>query len=319
MAQRILEPGQIETLAQRSIPHIRLPVRAQLFARRAARLRELAPVAAIGDYLQFIAAIADAQHAALKGFAATMPDQLQLDSAAGNGMPPILGASGARPPEWRDVLDTICAEISGKDEFPPGVDAIVARIQHAPEQWIQAQADAMLAARHAVIDQAAAPMIMAALQVCWAALASGFVADNVTALDVAGVCPLCGSLPVASMICANSPYQGYRYLHCGLCATEWHMVRALCSHCGASGKSVGYHYLDSDSKDKSIGTQGADAVRAESCEQCRSYRKIVYQEKYPDVEPLADDLASLALDLLLCEHGYHRASGNPMLWQPDES
>jgi FdhE protein len=32
---------------------------------------------------------------------------------------------------------------------------------------------------------------------------------------------------------------------------------------------------------------------------------------------VADDLASLNLDLLLGERGYHRASGNPLLWQPD--
>jgi FdhE protein len=31
---------------------------------------------------------------------------------------------------------------------------------------------------------------------------------------------------------------------------------------------------------------------------------------------VADDLASVALDLLLAEEGYHRASGNPLLWLP---
>jgi len=31
---------------------------------------------------------------------------------------------------------------------------------------------------------------------------------------------------------------------------------------------------------------------------------------------VADDLASLALDLLMSEAGYHRGSGNPLLWQP---
>ena len=33
------------------------------------------------------------------------------------------------------------------------------------------------------------------------------------------------------------------------------------------------------------------------------------------VEPVADDLASLALDLLMSEAGFHRGSGNPLLWQ----
>jgi FdhE protein len=32
---------------------------------------------------------------------------------------------------------------------------------------------------------------------------------------------------------------------------------------------------------------------------------------------VADDLASLNLDLLLGQSGYHRASGNPLLWQPN--
>ena len=55
-----------------------------------------------------------------------------------------------------------------------------------------------------------------------------------------------------------------------------------------------------------------------ACDGCRCYRKIFYQEKEMGVEPVADDLASLALDLLMSEAGYHRASGNPLLWQrPD--
>ena len=60
-------------------------------------------------------------------------------------------------------------------------------------------------------------------------------------------------------------------------------------------------------------------MRAETCEQCHGHRKILYQEKDPGVEPVADDLASLNLDLLLGRSGYHRVSGNPLLWQPHES
>ena len=37
-----------------------------------------------------------------------------------------------------------------------------------------------------------------------------------------------------------------------------------------------------------------------------------------EVEPLADDLGSLALDLLMTEAGFHRGSGNPFLWQAAE-
>jgi FdhE protein len=156
---------------------------------------------------------------------------------------------------------------------------------------------------------------MAALQVHWAAASGGLAADEVQALDIPGLCPVCGTLPVASLVCANSPYQGYRYLHCALCATEWHMVRVQCSQCGASGKSIAYHSMERAAPDEGPVVADIAATRAETCEECRGYRKILYQEKDPGVEPVADDLASLGLDLLLGRAGYHRASGNPLLWQ----
>lgn len=164
------------------------------------------------------------------------------------------------------------------------------------------------------MDAAAAPFLMAALQVQWVALASRFDAAAVQPLDVPGLCPLCGSLPVASLVRTQAPYQGYRYLHCALCACEWHMVRVQCSQCGAVGKDIAYRTLASVDAAEAAAT-GA-AVRAETCEHCRGYRKILYQENDPEVDPVADDLASLALDLLLAEEGYARACGNPLFWQP---
>ncbi|MFA9218515.1 MAG: formate dehydrogenase accessory protein FdhE, partial [Sphingomonadaceae bacterium] len=55
-------------------------------------------------------------------------------------------------------------------------------------------------------------------------------------------------------------------------------------------------------------------ARAETCDDCHTYRKIFNQEHDYNVEPLADDLASLMLDVLVTEAGYARASGNPLLW-----
>jgi FdhE protein len=219
------------------------------------------------------------------------------------------------PQQWRDTLEFLCAALAAHAEFPAGVGENIAKIR-ATSAWIEEQAMAILEAQNDAIDASVAPIVMAALQVHWVALAGHFVADEVKALDVPGLCPLCGTLPVASMVCAQSPYQGYRYLHCALCATEWHMVRVQCSHCGASGKDIGYQSLNSNTAGKQS-AEGGRAVRAETCEQCRGYRKIMYQEHDTGVDPVADDLASLALDLLLGEQGYHRASGNPLLWMPN--
>ncbi|SQE32220.1 formate dehydrogenase accessory protein FdhE [Mannheimia haemolytica] len=38
------------------------------------------------------------------------------------------------------------------------------------------------------------------------------------------------------------------------------------------------------------------AVKAESCGDCHSYLKVLYQDKDVNVEPVADDLATLFLD-----------------------
>jgi FdhE protein len=317
MAQRILEPGEIETLAQRSIPRFRLPTRPTVFARRASRLRALGASSGIGDYLRFLAVLVDAQHSALADLSVSIPTPAHLKASAGHGMPPIQPTAWPRAEAWSDTLKIIADAMAAHADFPSGVGEMTSRVRRAPREWIEGQADALLQCGDARIDAAAAPLVMAALQVHWAALAASFAVEAVQALDVPGLCPLCGSQPVASVVYAQSPYQGYRYLHCALCATEWHMVRVQCSHCGASGKSIALQSAVMGAQQENDGSAAEAAVRAETCEQCRCYRKILYQEKDPQVEPLADDLASLNLDLLLGQNGYHRASGNPLLWQPN--
>ena len=88
---------------------------------------------------------------------------------------------------------------------------------------------------------------------------------------------------------------------------------------------MGYHSVDGTVGDgqepgrEGHGSPGAAAVRAESCDTCHTYRKIVYREKDANVDPVADDLATVTLDLLMTEAGYHRGSGNPLLWQNPEA
>jgi FdhE protein len=322
MAQRVLEPGQIESLAQRSIPRVRLPDHRTIFARRAARLRKLTPASPIGGYLEMLALLADAQSEAAALLADSPLDALHLRRSREHGMPPLHAANGPRMPEWQQTLQRVCAPLATLSRFPRAVGEVLARISSASPAWLERQADAVLEPHgDSDIDVAAAPFIAAALQVHFvAAAASGFTVDQVPLLDAHGVCPLCGSLPVVSMVYAIPPHQGYRYLHCSLCATEWHMVRVQCTACGAAGKDVAYHTLQGvlSASDEPREPQ-LPAVRAETCDHCRTYRKILYEEQDPGVEPVADDLGTLALDFLLSEQNYHRASGNPLLWTPRPS
>ena len=54
-------------------------------------------------------------------------------------------------------------------------------------------------------------------------------------------------------------------------------------------------------------------MKAETCESCRGYVKIMHQHKDPALDPVADDVATLGLDLLVREAGYRRGGVNPFL------
>jgi len=313
--QRILEPGQIETAGQRATPRVRLPARDRVFARRAARLRQRATGHPLADYLRLLAIVSDAQQRALAGFSASPPSAAQIARAREHAMPPLLASGWPREPSWHDVVHDIAGSLGAADGMPAAVGDLAARLRSAPAAWLEQQADALLAARAGAIDVAAAPVVMAALQVYFVASTAAFTAADVPPLDVRTVCPLCGSAPVASIVAAQGPHAGQRFLHCALCATEWHRVRVQCTHCGAGGKDIAYRTLARRDVVDDIAVADAEAVRAETCDACHAYRKILYEERDTAVEPVADDLASLALDLLLAEDGYHRASGNPLLWQ----
>jgi formate dehydrogenase accessory protein FdhE len=307
--QRILEPGQIEAFAQRSIPRLRLPDRSRVFSARAARLRQQsedgAAGRAIGHYLLLMAHVADAQHASLADIDSTLPSAAQIASARTFRLPLVSATGWQREAHWRRTLRGICDSLTSLPSLPASVCTVCDRLQAQEPGQIEAQADALLASQTAAIDVAAAPFVMAALQVYWVDLASRVRVDDVHEPEVPGLCPICGTFPIASVVRTDPRSQGFRYLHCALCATEWHMVRVKCSHCQTTA-GISYQSIE----------DGPRAIRAECCDTCRTYRKILYQELDGDVEPLADDLASLALDLLLSDAGYHRASANPLLWSP---
>lgn len=318
---RVLDPAQIEAFSERSIPRLKLADSACCFATRAARLRRLSEGHAIGDYLRLMATLCDAQQGVLRERAGQSagpdlspgPEVLtgRLELVREHGMPPLNARDWPRDPRWRSVLDELCQVVARAPGFPPAVAATCRRIAEAPMPALEAQADLLLGATSDGVDLQAAPFVMAALQVYWVQLVRGLstlsvgaLAAQVARVDVPGICPLCGTLPVASIVRADAVHQGYRYLHCALCDTEWHLVRIKCSQC-LSTQGIHYQVIE-----------GAPAaVRAEACDSCRCYRKICYQEQDPEVEPVADDLASLALDLLMAEHDFHRASGHPLLWQ----
>jgi FdhE protein len=294
---RIIPQGEIAG-GSKDPPAFRLPDPNALFADRAARFETLAAHGAHdAGFLRFMARLAGAQHHALTALSApAAPDAAHLARCQQHGLPP-LGTDGPLDAAWRGVLKAIVDEVRG-DAAPSMravMDVLVARDGAALDQ----QAQRLLALDYPALDPATVPLLGAALQVHWLGRVTALGVEALHKLDVPTVCPACGSPPVAGVLRIDGPVPGSRYLHCVLCATEWYMTRGACCQCETRAKLAYYHI------------EGAsEAVKGEACDECKGYVKLLNHEKDPQADPFADDLATLALDVLLDESGYERASPN---------
>lgn len=288
-----------------SFPRIILPEGKATFTSRAARLKQLAPGNVLEEYLQLVAVLSEAQADVFGKYAVPSLDEARIDSSQKYGMPALQPDTVERDGVWLTILDDMLQYFIKAEGVPAAAldvaNSLIKQIKENPAA-IEAIADRILADQDT--DPAMAPVIMAALQVYWTQMALDLGADNLPVVQKeSGVCPCCGSLPVSSVVQIGAN-QGVRYLSCSLCSTLWHMVRVVCTTCQLT-KDINYYHLEGES----------EAIKAESCPSCNSYRKILYQEKDLFVDPVADDLASLQLDILMGEEGVNRASGNPFLWQ----
>lgn len=255
-----------------------------LYAARAARLRQLAEGHELSGWLLLSARIVEAQLAALgaeqAGDRVVDPDPLLIAVEGG----------------WMAGLDRMIATLAPEVVAP--VAQHLDRLAQMPAADRIAAATALAEGRFELVEPALAPFLWAALSLA--------VATAVRAVDLPTKgqtetthCPACGSYPVASHI-HSGERQGLRYLHCALCDCEWHMVRAKCSCCGDAGQ---LDYLSFDTPEASI--------RAEACGACGGYLKLISVERDPNVETIADDLATLVLDDAVVAEGFGRTGFNP--------
>lgn len=276
-----------------------LPVKSSIFADRAKRFEALANGHSLSEWLDFLAQLTRAQHDALKTIPElALPDAAAVEQSHTHHMP--LLDTAHRPAIWRDILRQLCETLG--HEAPEATQTLLKQLSSAGDEQLDKLADDLLNGEPDAEQAALLPFIAAALQVVYTALASQLDMQQLQALDTHGVCPCCGSLPVASVVRLGAAINNLRYLHCSLCNTEWNVARATCTACNTD-TAVSLHEVE--------GSKGA--VRAETCDACHSYLKIVYQEKDPNVDPVADDLATLALDMLVDEAGYQRSGPNLLL------
>ncbi len=177
------------------------------------------------------------------------------------------------------------------------VRSLAARSPRERERMIQAVADGMFE----VERLAEGALVAAALQVWYALHATQLDAPSLRNIGET-ICPCCGGAPSSSTVVEWPDAQGNRYLACSLCCAMWNHVRVKCTACGAT-KGISYRSVEGSSGD----------IAAEVCETCRGYAKHMVQSKNGLLDPVADDVASYGLDIMLREDGWRRSGLNPFL------
>lgn len=275
---------------------ILLPKPERIFRQRARRMRGLAPtVPGLSGYLLLMATLTERQAEIVEAPASDRSTfngwQTRVEGDPTDALP---GGPGLTP-----ILKALVQDFEAPSA---AVKQALARIVEASDAdmgvWVRELRMGQPAPKHSAV----LPFVAAALQielVRWAAERS---ADELGGLAEPGLCPLCHGWPIGSVLRTVGDTSGLRYLHCGFCASEWPYPRIQCIQCG-SGEHIAYH-----------GIEGADpAIQAEACDTCHIYLKRIDRDKSPGADPLADDLATLALDVLLNEQGYQRFGFNPLL------
>jgi FdhE protein len=282
-------------------PFARLPNPLTLFAARSLRFRSLADGHQLGPYMLFLAALSECQHRIQKDLPEPdLPSDDARARAREHAMPPLDRSHFTADAALDATMERLFGLAAGI-AMPDDARAAIERVRDASIAKRDAMIGAVLADAIPVETLADHVYVAAGLQLHFARLATR-LDENALVPVGDGVCPACGGAPVASAIVGWRGAHGTRFCSCSLCATQWHVVRIKCVLCGSTA-GIAYQELDG----------GPEAVKAETCENCRSYVKILHQHKSPQLEPVADDIATLGLDLLLRENGYRRGAVNPFL------
>lgn len=113
-----------------------------------------------------------------------------------------------------------------------------------------------------------------------------------------GRCPLCSALPALSSIVEGPK----RILHCSFCGTTGTYKFIGCPSCGTVDTA----------KLNTIVSEDEPGFRVATCEQCRTYIKIIEGPILTEMAPDLADMASLPLDFVAQGQGYARLAPNPI-------
>lgn len=282
-------------------PFAILPQPVRLFQARARRFAFLAESNELAPYLTFLAELSRLQGRLAVTLSPVAPiEPRRMAEAAKAGMTPIDRTALASDSALAATLDALTEGAAGL-EMPEPARLALEAVRAAGEgdrQWLLTN----ILGDHIPQDSTAPHLfVAAAVQVHLARLAATLDAATVVPVHV-GICPVCGGRPVTSSVMGMQGIENVRYAACAGCATQWNEVRVKCLCCGST-KGISY---------RSVQTIEA-TVKAEVCKECMSWVKIFYQVKNPSLDPVADDVGSLGLDILMKDTDFRRGGFNPCL------
>lgn len=302
MPRKIPVAGDMTAIGEvKTPPFSRVPDPVRLFERRAKRFHQLSGPDGIGPYLGFLASVADAQKAVAETLPAPEPlDPGKLDRSLEFGMPP-LDRNAYRPDAAFFALSERLFDAMDAVEKPAAARSALAALRSAGEERIAAMVADLMADSVPAEAMAEYGYVAAVLQVVFVRAASTLPEKRLKGVGD-GACPSCGGPPVSSLIVGWPQAGGSRFCSCALCATLWHHVRIKCTIC-SSTKGIRYQEIEG----------GPGTIKAETCDECGCYVKILNQQKDASLDPFADDVGSLGVDLLLRETKFRRGAFNPFL------
>lgn len=282
-------------------PFVLLPDPGAIFATRARRFAFLAESSRLGPYLAFLGKLAEVQMRLVADLPTlARPGHAQIDRARAGGMPVLDRRALAASPMMDSALTALCEAARGIDMPAPARLALEAVIAADPgeRRWLMENV-----LSDSIPEDSAAPHLFAAaaVQVQMARLAATLAPSELVPVGD-GVCPTCGGRPATSSVIGRGELENVRYATCACCATQWNEVRIKCLCCGST-KGISY---------RSVETHEA-TVKAEVCGECGSWVKILWQARNPSLDPIADDVGSLGLDLMMKDTGLRRGGFDPYL------
>lgn len=283
-------------------PYAVLPDPPAMFSTRADRFAVLAEGSTLSPYLRFLAGLSRVQAELARSLPppAPIPPE-QVERARAGSMPPLDRKILERSPELRETIARVLPALSAV-EMPPQARDALDELRRAPAEALDGMIGNVMADAIPFDTIPAHLFLSAAVQVHAARLAATLEAEKLVSVQT-GLCPVCGGPPATSLVSGRMGMENYRYACCAFCGTQWNEVRIKCLACGST-KGVGY---------KSAEGEEDAVIKAETCDSCRSWVKILYQSRNTGLECVADDVGSLGLDLLMQGTEYRRAGFDPFL------